>query len=75
MSTIDTLLVSLLPEGLRELHMSGGQWVRGPMTFTRDGMGMGVGSEYEWSVWRTDPNAVKAVRLIVDMVCESIAIA
>ncbi|KAF9041779.1 hypothetical protein BDZ89DRAFT_1060136 [Hymenopellis radicata] len=60
--TIDPILVSLLPEGLRELHMS-------------DGMGMSVGSEHEWSVWQTDPNAVKEVRLIVDMVCERIAIA
>ncbi|KAK0465551.1 copper homeostasis CutC domain-containing protein [Desarmillaria tabescens] len=52
--TIEPILVSLLPLGLEELHMSGGSWRDGEMRYRREALGMGVSTEREWAVWQTD---------------------
>jgi copper homeostasis protein len=60
--TIGPLLETLCPHGVREVHMSGGRWIDGGMRHRKDGMGMGVGGEGEWGIWRTEEDAVRAVR-------------
>ncbi|EIW64169.1 uncharacterized protein TRAVEDRAFT_100761, partial [Trametes versicolor FP-101664 SS1] len=57
--TVDPLLKELLPCGLREVHLSGGGWVPSEMEFQREGMGMGVGGEGEWGLWRTSEDKVR----------------
>ncbi|KAI0828852.1 copper homeostasis CutC domain-containing protein [Trametes gibbosa] len=64
--TVDLLLAELLPCGLHEVHLSGGSWVPSEMEFRREGMGMGVGGDGEWGIWRTNEEKVRAVREIVD---------
>ncbi|KIY73481.1 hypothetical protein CYLTODRAFT_416854 [Cylindrobasidium torrendii FP15055 ss-10] len=68
--TIDTILVKLLPEGVREFHMSGGRWKSGRMAHRAQTLGFGATSEHEWDVWETDYHAVKEVRTIINMVCD-----
>ncbi|KAI0640074.1 copper homeostasis CutC domain-containing protein [Trametes polyzona] len=64
--TVGPLLAELLPCGLREVHLSAGGWIPSEMEFRREDMGMGVGGEGEWSVWRTSEDKVRAVRELVD---------
>lgn len=64
--TIGPLLGELLPCGLREVHLSGGGWVPSEMEFRREGLGMGVGGDGEWGIWRTDEGNIRAVRGLVD---------
>ncbi|KAL7285076.1 hypothetical protein ACG7TL_000168 [Trametes sanguinea] len=64
--TVGPLLAELLPCGLREIHLSAGGWIPSEMEFRREGMGMGVGGEGEWSIWRTSEEKVRAVRGLVD---------
>ncbi|KAI0652510.1 copper homeostasis CutC domain-containing protein [Trametes meyenii] len=64
--TVGPLLTELLPCGLREVHLSAGGWVPSKMEFRRDDMGMGVGGEGEWGIWRTGEDKVRAVRELVD---------
>ena len=66
LSTITTVLVTLLPLGLQEIHLSGGRWEEGDMLYRREGMGMGVGGQGEWGIWRTDGQIISEVRQIVD---------
>ena len=40
--TVGTLLDSLGSYGVKEIHLSAGEWVSGEMSFRRDGMGMGI---------------------------------
>lgn len=68
-STVHAVAKELLPHGLREIHLSGGRWEDGPMRYRPEGMGMGIGGAGEWGVWRTDEEAVRAVRHAVDEVC------
>lgn len=65
-NTISSVLTNLLPHGLTEVHMSGGQWREGVMIHRRDGLGMGAGGGHDWDIWRTDEAAVRAVRRAVD---------
>ncbi|KIJ66244.1 hypothetical protein HYDPIDRAFT_109238 [Hydnomerulius pinastri MD-312] len=65
-STVPALCKALLPHGLKEIHLSGGKWVDGASSHRREGMGMGVGGAGEWGVWRTDRDAVRKVRELVD---------
>lgn len=67
-STTIPLLKSLVPLGLREIHLSGGKWVAGGMQFKRSGMGMGANEEREWDIWRTDREDIRKVRQIADSV-------
>lgn len=60
-STIPILCNALLSHGLKEIHLSGGKWVDGCSAYRPDGMGMG-----EWSIWRTDEEAIRKVRDFVD---------
>ncbi|KAK0233605.1 CutC family-domain-containing protein [Armillaria fumosa] len=69
--TIDSILVSLLPLGLEELHMSGGSWLDGEMQYRREALGMGVSAEREWAIWQTDGLKVGEIRAILDIVCEN----
>jgi len=66
--TVDTVLITLLPYGLQEIHMSGGKWEDGSMSHRPEGMGMGVESPWEsqWGVWRSQECNVREVRLIAD---------
>ena len=65
--SLSSILPSLLPLGLREIHLSGGKWTLGGMVFRRDGMGMGSGDDGEWGVWRTQESEVRKVREIADV--------
>jgi len=65
-STVHLILEALLPLGLREIHLSAGEWLPSGMIYQPTGMGMGVGGEGEWGIWRTSPERVKEVRRIVD---------
>lgn len=62
-STIPVLCKALLSHGLEEIHLSGGKWVDGRSTYRPEGMGMG-----EWSIWRTDEEAIRQVRDLVDRI-------
>lgn len=64
--TVGPLLEGLSPYGLREVHLSGGEWQPSEMAFRRDGMGMGMGGDGEWGIWRTKEEAVKTVRQVAD---------
>ncbi|CCL98135.1 uncharacterized protein FIBRA_00129 [Fibroporia radiculosa] len=72
-STVRPLLDALLPHGLRAIHLSGGSWIPGTMEFRREGMGMGIGGEGEWGVWRTSEERVRQVRHIADEAWEEYA--
>lgn len=67
-STLPTLLRALLPLGVREIHLSGGEWVPSEMEYRRDSMGMGAGEVNEWSVWRTSEEKVRAAREVCDAI-------
>ncbi|KAL9716403.1 hypothetical protein Ac2012v2_000850 [Leucoagaricus gongylophorus] len=64
--TVPEILSRLLPLGLREIHLSGGQWVPNDMIFKRPNMGMGFGGGSEWGIWRTQTDKIREVRKIVD---------
>ncbi|KAJ3519252.1 hypothetical protein NM688_g9328 [Phlebia brevispora] len=64
--TIGPLLESLAPYGLKEFHLSAGEWIQSEMTFRPEGMGMGIGGDGEWGIWRTKEETVRAVRKIAD---------
>ena len=65
-TTVGPIVDSLLPLGVREIHLSGARWVEGDAVFRREGMGMGAGTTQEWRVWLTDEEIVRKVRGIVD---------
>lgn len=65
-NTLAPLLKVLLPAGLREIHLSGGEWVASDMVFKRSGMGMGIDGDAEWGIWRTQDDQVRKVREISD---------
>ncbi|KAM5535860.1 hypothetical protein V8D89_010478 [Ganoderma adspersum] len=65
--TIGPLLEKLLPCGLREVHLSGGAWVSSEMEFRRPDLGMGVGGDGEWGVWRTNEERIREVRALADV--------
>ncbi|KAI0323015.1 copper homeostasis CutC domain-containing protein [Amylostereum chailletii] len=65
--TARSVLDVLCPLGLKEIHMSGGRWFSGTMKHRPTGMGMGA-DDHEWQVWRTDEEAVREVRYILDEV-------
>lgn len=67
-TTLPSLLNALLPLGLREIHLSGGKMIPSSMSFTRDGMGMGVGGNEDWTVWCTQEEEVLKVKAIADKI-------
>ncbi|EED79686.1 predicted protein [Postia placenta Mad-698-R] len=69
-ATVRPVLDALLPHGLREIHLSGGSWVPGEMQYRPPGMGMGVGGDGEWGIWRTSEERVREVRRIADLAWE-----
>ncbi|CAL1694419.1 unnamed protein product [Somion occarium] len=71
-TTVCPLLKELLPIGLREIHLSAGNWVPTEMRYRRNGMGMGVGGEGEWGIWKTKEEKVREVRAIVDSVLREV---
>lgn len=69
--TIGPLLKRLLPLGLTELHLSGGQWHDGAMAHRPSGMGMGIGGGGgDWGIWKTNEQSIREVRSIVNTVWE-----
>jgi copper homeostasis protein len=64
--SIRAVLDSLLPYGLKEIHMSGGRWSESEMVYRTEGMGMGASVQREWGIWQTDGNSVREVRSIAD---------
>lgn len=71
--TVGVVLDALLPLGLREIHLSAGGWVSSEMAHKPEGMGMGVGGEGEWGIWRTKEETVREVRRTVDAATQRIA--
>lgn len=67
-TTVGPLVEELLPYGLEEIHLSAGGWVASAMEYRHEGMGMGVGGEGEWGIWRTNKETVREVRAIVDSI-------
>jgi copper homeostasis protein len=65
-NTVGPILNRLLPLGLSEIHLSAGSWVKGDMSFRREGMDMGVGNG-EWDIWRTSEEIVQNVRQQVEL--------
>ncbi|EAU92567.2 copper homeostasis protein cutC [Coprinopsis cinerea okayama7 len=65
--TVGEVVQQLLPKGLREIHLSGGHWVGSTMQFRKDGMGMAISPEYEWSIWQTREKEIKKVRYAADV--------
>ncbi|KAF9055875.1 copper homeostasis CutC domain-containing protein [Panaeolus papilionaceus] len=65
-STIPVLLKHLLPLGLKEIHLSGGEWISSSTKYKRNGLGMGASSDAEWQIWRTKEAAVKEARRVAD---------
>ncbi|KAJ7040290.1 copper homeostasis protein cutC [Mycena alexandri] len=70
--SVGPLLDALLPQGLMELHLSGGGWEESAMVHRKDGLGMGVGAG-EWGVWVTSEAKVRAVRRFADAVWKEYA--
>ncbi|KAG8931037.1 hypothetical protein FRC02_003311 [Tulasnella sp. 418] len=72
-NTIEELVRSLWPIGGKEFHMSGGSYTEGEMREVgkKDGMGMGEDGK-AWKIWRTDANAVKEVKRVIEAVIETI---
>jgi copper homeostasis protein len=68
-SNVLAFMKVLLPRGLREIHLSGGEWVPSQADHYQrpSGMGMGIG-DGEWAIWRTNEETIRQVRAIVDMV-------
>jgi copper homeostasis protein len=64
--SVSTILTELSPYGLRELHMSGGEWKAGEMIWKRAGMGMGAVPSREWDVWRSSTDKIQIVRKVLD---------
>lgn len=64
--SISAVLDSLLPYGLREIHMSGGRWTESEMVHRSQGMGMGASVQNEWGIWLTNGSSVREVRSIAD---------
>ncbi|KAJ3984809.1 copper homeostasis CutC domain-containing protein [Lentinula detonsa] len=64
--TVGHVVNTLLPLGLSEIHLSGGSWMEGGMSFRREGMGMGVGGKGDWGIWRTDEGVVREVKAQVE---------
>ncbi|TFK77403.1 copper homeostasis protein cutC [Pluteus cervinus] len=71
--TIRPILDALLPCGLQEIHLSGGAWEDGGMKYRPEGMGMGVGGQGEWGIWKTDENKIRRVRAIADEIYEELS--
>lgn len=62
--TISPLLEGLRPDWhVREVHLSGGEWVEGVLTSyaRKGGMGMGASKVNEWKVWKTSEKKVAGV--------------
>jgi len=55
----------------KEVHLSGGTWVQGPMVFRKENMGMGVGGGNDWSIWYSQADAVRRVKEIAEIALES----
>lgn len=70
--SIGLVLEALLPCGLCELHLSAGSWIAGGMEYRPPGMGMGVGGDRDWDVWRTSEQTVREVKNIVDSASKAI---
>ncbi len=72
-ATLPPILRTLIPLGVREVHLSGGGWRPGGATgFRREGMGMGAGGEHELSVWETSEENVRAAREVCDTIWEEL---
>ncbi|KDQ12870.1 hypothetical protein BOTBODRAFT_161080 [Botryobasidium botryosum FD-172 SS1] len=71
-STVATLIKTVWPVGVREIHMSGGEWVEGDMEWRPEGMGMGVGGRGEWGVWKTSQESVTWAREAAEAAISSI---
>ncbi|PPR01930.1 hypothetical protein CVT24_001269 [Panaeolus cyanescens] len=65
-STIPILFKQLVPLGLKEIHLSGGEWISSSTKYKRSGLGMGASSDTEWQVWRTKEAAIKEARRVAD---------
>jgi copper homeostasis protein len=64
--SIQQVLDSLLPCGLKEVHLSGGRWIDGGMIHRPEDMGMGASAEGQWGIWQTDENVIREVRGMTD---------
>jgi copper homeostasis protein len=67
-TSVRLLIAELLPFGLSEVHMSGGEWVLGAAEWKKAGMGMGVTEERAWDIWKSSFEKISAVRCALDSV-------
>ena len=71
-STLPSLIKTLLPLGLKEIHMSGGKWIPNGMTFKNYGMGMGSDNDTEWCVYRTQEGEIRKAKDIANAMCVNV---
>jgi copper homeostasis protein len=67
-TSVGLLLADLLPFGLSEVHMSGGEWVSGTAEWKKAGMGMGVTEERAWDIWKSSSEKISGVRRVLDSI-------
>jgi len=60
--SVHTIIACPWWKQFREIHLSAGEWINGQMVFRKEDMGMGVGGDREWSVWRSNAEVVRAVK-------------
>ncbi|PVG00933.1 hypothetical protein CPB86DRAFT_805581 [Serendipita vermifera] len=67
-TSIGIIATELLPFGLSEVHMSGGEWVEGTAKWKKTGMGMGVTEGKAWNIWKSSFDKISAVRQALDSI-------
>lgn len=68
--TVAHILKALWTHGVREVHMSGGEWLDSETVSTARLEDMDMGG---WKVWRTSEHKVRAVRDAVDLLSEELS--
>ncbi|KZV80677.1 hypothetical protein EXIGLDRAFT_687036 [Exidia glandulosa HHB12029] len=63
--TVEPILRALWTHGVREVHMSGGEWIESSVSSGARPEDMDMGG---WKIWRTSERKVRAVREIVDSI-------
>lgn len=62
-ASIPVILRALGPQGVREIHMSGGEFIESLVQASTRPEGMDMGG---WTIWRTSESKIRAARAVVD---------